>query len=117
MGVGAISPSLLAESSGISRASSEPRSWWTRLELRPVVDAIWWMDKLRLISLDDGPDPLPLSPFQSLHGEAQAGGELLFAPDPFFQLVVGLHPSRLGSGLLAVQETGRLSVDFCSDAP
>ena len=81
------------------------------------MDAIWWMDKLRLISLDDGPDPLPLSPFQSLHGEAQAGGELLFAPDPFFQLVVGLHPSRLGSGLLAVQETGRLSVDFCSDAP
>ena len=29
---------------GIARASSEPRSWWTRLELRPVAAAIWRTD-------------------------------------------------------------------------
>ena len=62
--VGVISPPLLAEPPGISRASSEPRSWWTRLGLRPVARTRCgrWSSP-ELIGFDDGPDPLLLSPF------------------------------------------------------
>jgi hypothetical protein len=44
------------------------------------------------MGFDDGPDPLVLGPFQAFRGEAKPGGELLFAPDPFFQLAVGSIP-------------------------
>src|SRR4051794_10672947 len=47
----------------------------------------------------DGPDPLALGVFQAFRGGAEPGGNPLFAMDPFFQLVVGFHPSRLTSSL------------------
>ena len=46
----------------------------------------------RLMGFDDGPDPLPLGPFQAFRGQAEPGGEPLLAPEPLFQLVVGSIP-------------------------
>ncbi|MEJ7637255.1 MAG: hypothetical protein WKF75_04505 [Singulisphaera sp.] len=70
----------------------------------------------RLIRFDDSPDPLPLGFFQTFRGETESGGELLLAPDPLSELVVGFRPSRLSIGPTAVQKTGRLTVVFCPDA-
>ena len=64
------------------------------------------------MGFDGGPDPLPLSP--AFRGQAEPGGEPLLAPEPLFQLVVS--PSRLSIGPFAIQQAGRLSLVFCSDA-
>src|SRR3954469_5906984 len=69
------------------------------------------------MGFDDGPDPLPLGFFEPFRGEAQPGGQPLFAPNPLAELVVGFHPSRLSTVPAAVQQTGRLMPGFWSDAP
>ena len=70
----------------------------------------------RLMGFDDGPDPLTLGLFQAFGGEAEPGGDLLFAANPLFELVVGFHSSRLTISPVAVQQTGRLMACFWSDA-
>ena len=60
------------------------------------------------MGFDDGPDPLALGFFQAFRGEAEPGGDLLFAANPLSELVVGFHPSRLTISPVAVQQTGRL---------
>ena len=50
------------------------------------------------MGLDDGPDPLPLGFFEPFGGEAEPGGQPLFALNPLVELVVGFHPSRLTIG-------------------
>src|SRR3954454_14081762 len=69
------------------------------------------------MGFDDGPDPLPLGVFEPFRGEAQPGGQPLFALNPLAELVVGFHPSRLSTVPAAVQQTGRLMPGFWSDAP
>src|SRR3954468_13572454 len=69
------------------------------------------------MGFDDGPDPLPLDFFEPLRGEAEPGGQPLFALNPLAELVVGFHPSRLSTVPAAVQQTGRLLPGFWSDAP
>jgi len=49
-------------------------------------------------------------------GAPQSGGELPFPPNPLAELVVGFHPPKLSGVSMAVQQTGRLSVGFCSVA-
>jgi hypothetical protein len=44
---------------------------------------------------DDGPDPLAPGFSQAFRGEAEAGGEPLLMPEPFRELGVGVHSSRL----------------------
>ena len=46
------------------------------------------------MGFDDGPDPLALGIFQTFGGEAEPGGNLTFAANPLFELVVGFHPSK-----------------------
>jgi hypothetical protein len=70
----------------------------------------------RLMGVDDSPDPLALGLFQAFGGEAEPGGDLLFAANPLVQLVVGFHPSRLTISPVAVQQTGRLMACFRSNA-
>ena len=67
-----------------------------------------------LMGFDDGPDPLPLGGFQAFRCEAEPGGELPFAANPLFELVVGSHFPRLTISLVAVQQTGRLMACSCS---
>src|SRR3954463_4692448 len=69
------------------------------------------------MGFDDGPDPLLLGFIEPFRGEAQAGGQPLFALNPLAELVVGFHPSRLSTVPAAVQQTGRLMPGFWSDAP
>lgn len=69
------------------------------------------------MGFDDGPDPLPLGFFEPFRGEAEPGGQPLFALNPLAELVVGFHPSRLSTVPAAVQQTGRLMPGFWSDAP
>src|SRR5204863_5291094 len=71
----------------------------------------------RLMGFDDGPDPLSLGFFEPFRGEAQPGGQPLFALNPLAELVVGFHPSRLSTVPAAVQQTGRLMPGFWSGAP
>jgi hypothetical protein len=68
------------------------------------------------MGFDDSPDPLALGRFQAFGGEAEPGGDLLFAANPPVQLVVGFHPPRLTISPVAVQKTGRLMACFRSDA-
>jgi hypothetical protein len=72
--------------------------------------------KARLMGSDDGPGPLLLGRFQSFGGQAEPDGKPLFATNPFFQRVVGFHPSRLRIDPLAVQQTGRHKAGFWSNA-
>jgi hypothetical protein len=55
-------------------------------------------------------------PFQTFRGETEPGGNMLFSPDPHFQLVVGFLSFRRSIGPLAVHQTERLSMVFCSNA-
>src|SRR4051812_6221971 len=68
------------------------------------------------MGFDDGPDPLALGLFQAFGGEAEPGGDLLFAANPLVELVVGFHASRLTSSPVAVQQTGRLRACSWSNA-
>ena len=68
----------------------------------------------RLVGLDDGPDPLALGFCQALRGKADPSGQLLFAANLHFELVMGFHPSGLTISPLAVRQPGRLSVVLCS---
>src|SRR3954452_3784720 len=72
--------------------------------------------QLRLVGFDDGPDPLAPGFFQAFRGEAEAGGELLLAPDLLIELIVGFRPCRLCIRPAAVQQTGQLMAGFWSNA-
>jgi hypothetical protein len=112
-----ISPPLLAEPpgdlAGLVRAEELVDPAWAQAGRgRDLADG-----QPRLMGFDDGPDPLPLSPFQAFRGQAESGGKPLLASDPLFQLVVGFPPSRPSIGPVAVQRTGRLRTGFIGAGP
>jgi hypothetical protein len=115
--VGVISPPLLVEPPGdlaglVQAEGLVDPAWAQAGRGRDLADG-----QPRLMGFDDGPDPLPLSPFQAFRGQAELGGEPLLASDPRFQLVVGFHPSRPSIGRVAVQRTGRLRTRFIGAGP
>ena len=63
----------------------------------------------RLMGFDDGPDPLALGVFQAFRGEAEPGGDLLFAANPLLELVVGFHSSRLTISPVAARVAGDIA--------
>ena len=68
------------------------------------------------MGFDDGPGPLALGLLQAFGGEAEPGGDLLFAANSLTERVVGFHSTRLTISPVAVQQTGQLMACSWSNA-
>src|SRR5262249_3687541 len=101
-------PPLLAEPSGDLARLVRAEELVGPARTEPGSDRELADGQPRLMGFDDGSDPLALGVFQALGGEAEPGGDLLFAANPLVELVVGFHSSRLTVSPVAVQQTGRL---------
>jgi hypothetical protein len=66
---------------------------------------------------DDGPDPLVFGLVQPRGRQAQALFGLLFVLEALSAFFSGVHVLRIPVDGSGVQQTGRVSVRFCSAAP